>query len=52
MALEGSGIPVSSKKDDCGCWRPSLQAVTVVQLLVPTTDFDRAIEILKETDNG
>ena len=52
MALEGSGIPVSIKKDDCGGWRPYLQAITGVQQLVPTEDLDRALEILKETENG
>ena len=51
MTLEGSGISVSIKKDDCGGMRPYLQFATGVQLLVPTEDLARAMEILKETEN-
>lgn len=46
-ALEGSGIEVMIRKDDCGGMRPYLQIATGIQLLVRQDDARRAEEILR-----
>lgn len=45
-ALEGSGISVMIRKDDCGGMRPYLQTVTGVQLIIRKEDAERAEVVL------
>lgn len=49
--LEGSGIDVMLRKDDCGGMRPYLQAATGIQLLVRRDDAERADEILMHAES-
>ena len=52
MVLEGSGIDVMIRKDDCGGMEPYLQVGTGVQLLVREEDARRAEEILKSSEKS
>ncbi len=48
--LEGSGIDVMIRKDDCGGMRPYLQSATGVQVLVCQKDVKQAEEILRHAE--
>lgn len=51
-ALEGSGIEVMMQKDDAGGWRPYLEAISPIRLLVRPQDAARANEILTAAETA
>ena len=51
MVLEGSGIQSFIRADDAGGMWPYMAPVTGVRLVVRTQDFERADDILKESEN-
>ncbi len=50
--LEANGVHADVFADDCGGWRPGLHSSEGLRLMVPQRDGEKALQLLKQIDEG